>query len=253
MSIAQKVALFIDADNAQPCHLQELINKLKIYGKVCTKRAFGNWEKHTLNRWKNVLATNGIVPIQQFDLTKHKNASDISLTINVMDFIYQHDFNHENYAAIAFMTSDCDFTPLVTRVRQTGVHVICAGESKAPQALQVAATDFILLEGGISIINSVVQAKPQPQSQKQGKAFRLVGDELKIKNRLSSSLSNKKISLYVKRHTTNTNKRVMINTMIDAFKVRTIPDVDHYKICAHILNNRSEFNVSADLKKLKLK
>lgn len=61
-----------------------------------------------------------IQPIQQFDLTKGKNATDMALVIDVMDVLYT-----KNVDVICLVSSDCDFTPLVTRTLARVAFLIC--------------------------------------------------------------------------------------------------------------------------------
>ncbi len=61
-----------------------------------------------------------IQPIQQFDLTKGKNATDMALVIDVMDVLYT-----KNVDVICLVSSDCDFTPLVTRTLAHVAFLIC--------------------------------------------------------------------------------------------------------------------------------
>ncbi|CAG17992.1 NYN domain-containing protein [Photobacterium profundum] len=144
MNTAQsKVALFIDADNASSSNLEFVLSELKNHGDTCIRKAFGNWKRPNLQSWEKILCKNGIESVQQFDLTKNKNATDIAITISVMDFIHRKDLNVDT---ICLMTSDCDFTPLVTRVRQSGFNVICAGENKTPAPLKESCTHFICTE-----------------------------------------------------------------------------------------------------------
>ena len=49
--------------------------------------------------------------MQQFDYTKGKNASDIAMVIDIMDLLYTKDLS-----AIALVTSDSDFSPVVSRI-----------------------------------------------------------------------------------------------------------------------------------------
>lgn len=48
-----------------------------------------------------------IFPVQQFDYSSGKNATDIALTIDAMDLFYS-----QAYDAFAIVTCDSDFTPL---------------------------------------------------------------------------------------------------------------------------------------------
>lgn len=132
------IALFIDADNAPASKIQIVLSELAIYGVVTIRRAYGNWKNPALKSWEEILHEASIQPIQQFDLTKGKNATDIALTIDVMDTIYSKDVS-----IFCFMSSDCDFTPLVTRVISEGKVVIGFGESKTPSVFANACSKFL--------------------------------------------------------------------------------------------------------------
>jgi len=82
-----------------------------------------------------------IKPIQQFDYSKQKNATDILMTIDAMDMLHTKKID-----AFAFATSDSDFTPVVMRVQQEGIKVFGFGEKKTPQAFMVACSQFIFTE-----------------------------------------------------------------------------------------------------------
>ena len=61
------------------------------------KRAYGNWGKETLKNWKEVLRNYAIKPIQQIDYVSGKNATDIALTIDAMDFLYNSEYDGFGY------------------------------------------------------------------------------------------------------------------------------------------------------------
>ena len=135
------VALFIDSDNAPATKISAILEKLAELGSTSIKRAYGNWQKAGLKSWEEQLHPHGIQPIQQFDLTKGKNASDIAMTIDMMDVLYG-----KNVDIFAIMTSDCDFTPLATRIRAEGKTVIGFGESKAPEAFINSCSKFVNID-----------------------------------------------------------------------------------------------------------
>ncbi|WP_318521238.1 NYN domain-containing protein [Photobacterium leiognathi] len=166
-----QVALFIDADNANPAHIETVLNELNKYGKVGVKRAFGNWTTNTLKSWQDVLLPYGIEPIQQFDITKHKNATDIRMTINVMDLLFSNKMKDDHIQTVCLMSSDCDFTPLATRLRQSSVQVICAGEHKTPHGFQQAVDCFIELDGNnaLPVSKSVRTTNQQASRSDSGK------------------------------------------------------------------------------------
>ena len=65
------------------------------------------------------------------------------LTIDAIELVLQHTFN-----TVLIATSDGDFTHLAQRLRERGLHVIGAGEAKAPLTFRGACTSFIQLGGG---------------------------------------------------------------------------------------------------------
>lgn len=123
----ERIALFIDADNAPAVKIDVILSELARYGVVNIRRAYGNWKSPNMQSWENVLHEFAIQPIQQFDLTKGKNATDIALVIDAMDVLYTREID-----IICLVSSDCDFTPLVTRAKAEGKAVFGFGERKAP-------------------------------------------------------------------------------------------------------------------------
>ncbi|MGE4420836.1 MAG: NYN domain-containing protein [Pseudodesulfovibrio sp.] len=134
---ARNIALFIDADNAPAKSIEFILTDLANYGSLAIRRAYGNWKSDNLKQWEGCLCENAIQPIQQFDMTKGKNATDMAMTIDAMDILYQ-----KNMAVFGFVSSDCDFAPLATRVRAEGKIVVGYGERKTPEAFTNACTTF---------------------------------------------------------------------------------------------------------------
>ena len=72
MEAKQKIALFIDDDNAPASKIDVILSELATYGVVNIRKAYGNWKKPSLKPWEEILHEYAIQPIQQFDLTKQK-------------------------------------------------------------------------------------------------------------------------------------------------------------------------------------
>nr|WP_240342136.1 NYN domain-containing protein [Pectobacterium brasiliense] len=142
----EKIAVFIDADNAPAKKIDKVLSELARYGVVNIRKAYGNWKNQNLKAWEDVLHEFAIQPIQQFDLTKGKNATDMALAIDVMDVLYT-----KNVDVICLVSSDCDFTPLVTRALADGKFVIGFGERKAPVAFVNSCSRFLYLDDEIGI------------------------------------------------------------------------------------------------------
>lgn len=137
----QKLAVLIDADNAQASVIQELLAKVSRYGTATTKRAYGDWTTNNLKSWKEVLHTMAIQPIQQFAYTSGKNATDSALIIDAMDVLHA-----DAVDGFCLVSSDSDFTRLATRIREAGLVVYGFGQRKTPEPFVAACDKFIYTE-----------------------------------------------------------------------------------------------------------
>jgi len=135
------IALFIDSDNISYHAIEGILSELSKYGIVNIRQAYGNWTKDNLKNWESILLEYAIKPIQQFDYTKNKNATDILMTIDAIDMLHTKKID-----AFAFATSDSDFTPVVMRVQAEGIKVFGFGEKKTPKPFMAACSQFIFTE-----------------------------------------------------------------------------------------------------------
>ncbi|WP_141781400.1 NYN domain-containing protein [Nocardioides albertanoniae] len=136
-----RIALLIDADNAPAAKIDAILNDLAEYGEVTIRRAYGNWTKPELKGWIGELHDAAIRPMQQFDLTAHKNASDMALAIDAVELLHA-----ATPDAFALVSSDSDFTPLVHYLREKGQAVYGYGREKTPAPFKSACTRFTVVE-----------------------------------------------------------------------------------------------------------
>jgi len=137
----KKIAVLIDADNAQKSKIKFILEEISTHGHIITKRAYGDWSHETLKNWKKDLNELAIQPIQQFAYTTGKNATDSAMIIDAMDLLYTGKFD-----AFVVISSDSDFTKLATRLRESEIFVFGVGEAKTPISFRNACDDFILTE-----------------------------------------------------------------------------------------------------------
>ena len=141
MENTDKLAVLIDADNAQPSIVDSLLAEIANYGVASVKRIYGDWTAPSLKGWKDVLLQHSIQPMQQFAYTKGKNATDSAMIIDAMDLLYTSNFN-----GFCIVSSDSDFTKLASRIRESGLLVYGFGEQKTPSAFVSACDKFIYTE-----------------------------------------------------------------------------------------------------------
>ncbi len=141
MDSPARIALLIDADNARARRIDVILSELSSFGETSIRRAYGNWTKAGLKGWQEVLHENAIRPIQQFDPSKGKNASDMALAVDAVEILHT-----QRPDAFAIVSSDADFTPLVMHLREHGVAVYGFGDAKTPAPFQSACTRFLVLD-----------------------------------------------------------------------------------------------------------
>jgi uncharacterized LabA/DUF88 family protein len=158
-----RLAILIDADNSNPARLPQLLAEIAKFGNASVRRAYGNWTSGHLGGWKNGLLTHSIQPIQQFNYTTGKNATDSALIIDAMDLLYGGHLD-----GFCIVSSDSDFTRLAARIREQGLTVYGFGERKTPQAFVAACDKFIYTENlGVEAEEDEGEGrKPAPQPTK---------------------------------------------------------------------------------------
>jgi uncharacterized LabA/DUF88 family protein len=143
--LTQKLAVLIDADNAQPSIIEGLLAEIAKYGTANVKRIYGDWTGVHLKGWKDVLLKHSIQPIQQFRYTIGKNATDSAMIIDAMDLLFTNKFD-----GFCIVSSDSDFTKIASRLRESGLVVYGFGEKKTPEPFVSACDKFIYTEVLIS-------------------------------------------------------------------------------------------------------
>lgn len=164
-----KLAVLIDADNAQAALIEALLDEIAKHGVASVRRVYGDWTLPNLNPWKDTLAAHAIQPIQQFRYTTGKNATDSALIIDAMDLLYTNRFD-----GFCLVSSDSDFTRLASRIREAGLKVYGFGERKTPQSLVAACTKFTYVEIFRESAVESDSAKAPAQMKIDGKLHRLL-------------------------------------------------------------------------------
>lgn len=136
-----RLAVLIDADNAQAAVIEGLLAEIATFGEATVKRIYGDFTSSASASWKKVLQRYAIKPVQQFAYTTGKNATDSTLIIDAMDLLYTRKFD-----GFCLVTSDSDFTGLAMRLREEGLSVFGFGEKKTPDAFRNACHKFVFTE-----------------------------------------------------------------------------------------------------------
>lgn len=179
-----RLAVLIDADNAQPSITEGLLAEVAKYGTAHVKRAYGDWTGPNLKGWKDHLLAQSIQPIQQFAYTKGKNATDAAMVIDAMDLLYSGRFD-----GFCIVSSDSDFTRLAARLRESALTVYGFGERKTPKPFVAACDKFIYIENltfassdtdADAVIAGSPGAETKPARTTPASAVQLKGDTMLV-------------------------------------------------------------------------
>ncbi|HXG99820.1 MAG TPA: NYN domain-containing protein [Sphingomicrobium sp.] len=157
----RNIALLIDADNASPDHLDEVLLVLGELGTINIRRAYGNWAKTSLKGWGNLTGLHSILPVQQFDVVKGKSATDMRMVIEAMDLLFGGRVD-----GFGIMSSDSDFLPLAMRIKQDGLPVYGFGTAKTPISFQQACSRFYDVAALTNDNGEALEAPPAAAGQR---------------------------------------------------------------------------------------
>ncbi|MEO8308400.1 MAG: NYN domain-containing protein [Pseudomonadota bacterium] len=163
---SDRLAILIDADNANPAIVQGLLAEVTKFGIATVKRIYGDWTTPNLGSWKSVLLDHSIQPMQQFAYTRGKNATDSAMIIDAMDLLYAGQLD-----GFCIVSSDSDFTRMASRLRESGKRVYGFGEKKTPRPFVAACDRFIYTE---------VFTQSQGERSKRGSATELQRNKILV-------------------------------------------------------------------------
>jgi uncharacterized LabA/DUF88 family protein len=137
----KRFAVLIDADNVSSKYIKYIMDEIADYGIATYKRIYGDWTRPNGAAWKDVLLENSVTPVQQYNYTTGKNATDSAMIIDAMDILYS-----GNVDGYCIVSSDSDFTKLASRLRESGMTVVGMGEKKTPKPFIAACNQFKYLD-----------------------------------------------------------------------------------------------------------
>lgn len=150
----KKLAVLIDADNSSVSSIGLILEEIAKYGIASVKRVYGDWSSESLNKWRDILLPHAITPVQQFAYTTGKDATDMGLIIDAMDLLYSGALD-----GFCIISSDSDFTPLASRIRESGLVVYGVGRKQTPEAFRKACDKFIYVENLIEDEKPIIENK----------------------------------------------------------------------------------------------
>jgi len=144
-----QLAVFIDFENIAlglkgnaRFDIRRVLDRLLEKGKVIVKVAYADWNR--FRAYTRDLHENGIELIEiPARATTGKNSADIRLVVDAMDL----SWSKEHIDTFAIVSGDSDFSPLVSKLKENGRHVIGLGMRASTSPLLANVCDeFIYYE-----------------------------------------------------------------------------------------------------------
>lgn len=144
------LAVFIDFENLAigfkhrpgEFDIKKIQERLLEKGKVIVKKAYADWNEYQKYTRSLHEAAIELIEIPKRSMTG-KNSADIRLAVDAMDLAW----SKEHIDTFVIVSGDSDFTPLVSKLKENGKHVIGLGMKQSTSDLLANTCDeFIFYE-----------------------------------------------------------------------------------------------------------
>lgn len=143
------LAIFVDFDNiaqgfrrTDRFDIQRVLKRMVEKGKIVAKKTYADWSRYLPYTASLHEAAFELVEIPKRSMTG-KNSADIRLCVDAMDLAY----NKPHIDTFVIVSGDSDFTPLVSKLKEMGKHVIGLGMTNSTsELLRDNCDEFIYYE-----------------------------------------------------------------------------------------------------------
>jgi uncharacterized protein (TIGR00288 family) len=146
----RSLAVFVDFENLalgfqgrrERFDIARVLERLVEKGKIVAKKAYADW-----SRFANYTAPLHEAAIELVEIPRRaqsgKNSADIRLCVDAMDLAY----SKEHIDTFVVVSGDSDFSPLVSKLKENGKHVIGLGmQESTSELLRDNCDEFIYYE-----------------------------------------------------------------------------------------------------------
>jgi uncharacterized protein (TIGR00288 family) len=177
----RSLAVFIDFENLalgfqgrrERFDIQRVLKRMVEKGKIVAKKAYADW-----GRYSSYTESLHEAAIELIEIPRRgqsgKNSADIRLCVDAMDLAY----SKEHIDTFVVVSGDSDFSPLVSKLKELGKHVLGLGmQSSTSDLLRDNCDEFIYYEDLEQPSAEIPSLDPRLPEMKR-KAFALLLDSL---------------------------------------------------------------------------
>lgn len=176
------LAIFIDFENLalgfqgrrDRFDIHRVLTRMVEKGKIVAKKAYADW-----NRYSSYTAQLHEAAIELVEIPRRmqsgKNSADIRLVVDAMDLAY----SKEHIDTFVIVSGDSDFSPLVSKLKELGKHVIGHGmQGSTSELLRDNCDEFIYYEDLEDRSEEVLPSIDASLPETKRKAFALLLESL---------------------------------------------------------------------------
>jgi uncharacterized protein (TIGR00288 family) len=176
------LAVFIDFENLalgfrgkkdKRFEIRKVLERLVEKGKIIVKKAYADWANFA--EYKRVLHE---AAIELIEIPKRavsgKNSADIRLCVDSLDLCY----SKEHIDTFVIVSGDSDFSPLVSKLKENGKHVIGLGMKESSSHLLIDNCDEFIYYEDLERPSGTPPAIEQDLPEQKKEAFQLLVDSV---------------------------------------------------------------------------
>src|SRR5689334_18010740 len=153
--------------------INKVVERLVEKGKVVAKKAYADW-----SRFAQYTAPLHEAAIELIEIPRRwptgKKSADIRLGVDAMDLAY----SKEHIDTFVIVSGDSDFSPLVSKLKDLGKHVIALGLAEATSDLLRDSSHEIIYYDDLDTAPTSVPGLPAQMPEAKKKVFGLLIDAL---------------------------------------------------------------------------
>lgn len=177
----RSLAVFIDFENMglgfnnrrDRFEITKVLERLVEKGKIVCKKAYADWSRFGMYTGGLHEAAIELIEIPRRGITG-KNSADIRLVVDAIDLAYSKD----HIDTFVIVSGDSDFSPLVSKLKELGKHVIGLGLSDATSDLLRDNCDEFIYYEDLDRAPIIPTAMNESIPEKKRKVFALLLDSL---------------------------------------------------------------------------
>ena len=145
----ENIALGVQDASFKDFEIEEVLERLLVKGNIVVKKAYCDWERYKAYKDAMHEASFELIEIPHVRQSG-KNSADIRMVVDALDLCY----TKSHVDTFVIMSGDSDFSPLVSKLRETNKEVIGVGVKNSSSDLLIANCDeFIYYDDIMRISN----------------------------------------------------------------------------------------------------